>query len=130
VDEREGDTKMDFEERGLACSFLSACVSACLSALLAREIRSVSARCSFAKALKIHLYEMQDRRVNFEDGIWLIRKISYYSLMSYFSGKCMMVQSLCLQSFCDHTFATYNSPSLELKSYVILLGTRLQQHVE
>lgn len=105
-------------------------MSACLSALTAREIRSVSARCSFANALKIHLYEMPNRRVTFEDGIRLIHKISDYKLMSYFSAKCLMVQSLCLDSFCDHTFATYNSPSLELKSYVMLLGTRLQAALE
>jgi hypothetical protein len=121
---------MDFEERELACSFMSVCLSvrvlACLSAPTAREIRSVSARCSFANALKIHLYGMPNRRVNFEGRIWPIHKISDYTLMSYFSGKCLMAQSLCVRSFCDHIFATYNNPSLELKSYVILLGTRLQ----
>jgi hypothetical protein len=41
--------------------------------------------------------------------------------MNYFSGKPLMAQCLCLQSFCDHTFATYNSPSLELKSYITLV---------
>ena len=104
------------------CLSVCLCVSVCLSVLTAREIRKVSARCSFANALKIHLYEMKNRIVDFEDRIWLIHKISYYTLMSYFSGKPLMVQSLCLQSFCDHTFAAYNSPFLELKSCYIAMN--------